>query len=119
VIDYALEKARQIPYERHKQRVYAVVHNKRGKIFAEGSCLYGRSHPMQKRYSIKAGFDEWRCYLHAETRVIAACKGRGSILTVVRIAADGRALNSAPCPSCSLLISDCGFIKNVNYSVGI
>lgn len=120
-LDYCLHKARQIPLIKGKQRVYSCITNKKGIIIGESANLYEKSHPLQRKYSMKAGMSEERCYLHSEVASIIKAAKRNPLnctLYVARIGKGGNALDSVPCPSCRIAIKECGFISSVQYCVG-
>lgn len=119
-LQYALTKCRSIPYEKGKARVFATIRDKKGRLVVESQNLYTKSHPLQSKYSVKAGYDELRCNLHAELRAIifAAKKNpKDCSMQVARISGKGEALPAFPCPSCSLAIKDCGFITSIECTV--
>ena len=118
MLEYALSEARKIPYKRGQQRVFSVITDRKGRIVAESACFYFKSHPKQKEYSIRAGFDEARCMMHSELRACILSRGKGIKITIARVASDGRPLDAIPCPSCRLCIADHGGIKEISYSTG-
>ncbi|WWV93562.1 hypothetical protein KEN49_CDS0108 [Pseudomonas phage vB_Pae3705-KEN49] len=118
MLDYALEKCREIPYVKHRQRVYSVITDKRGRIISESQNMYGKTHPVQKRYSLKAGLSDLRCEMHSELRSIILSKGKGYRIYVARVGADGRPLDAYPCPTCQMAINDHGKLKEVIVSIG-
>lgn len=123
MLEYCISKAREIPVSHGRERVYACIVNKRGKIIGESSNLYDRSHPLQKHYSIKAGMSEERICLHAEvSSIIRAAKknpDKGCKIYVARVGKKGRVLNAYPCLSCRLSISESGFISSIESTVEI
>lgn len=121
MLDYCISKARETEKESGKQRVYACITNSYGICIAESKNLYSKSHPLQKKYSVEAGFSEERCYLHAELAcIIKAAKKNPSKCTlyVARIGKSGKPLDALPCPSCRLAIKSAGFITSIQYTVG-
>lgn len=119
-VQYVLEKARQLPFEKNRERVYSCVVTKRGKIIAEAANEYSRSHPKQKHYSLRAGMSEHRCFLHSEILCIiraAKVNPKNCKLIVGRVGATGKPLDSYPCQSCRIAIRECGFIDSVEASV--
>lgn len=118
MLDYCISRANEIPYKRGEQRVYSVITNAKGKVLSESPCMYRKSHPKQKEYSLKAGFDGERCMMHAELRSIVLSRGKGCKIYIARVAADGRPLDAYPCPSCKLAIDDHKGIKEICHTVG-
>lgn len=120
MLNYTLEMARKIPYIKGNARVYSVLVDKRGTILAESENLYTHTHPAQQRYSVKAGFDPERCYLHSELRTILKAARRNpknAKLYVARIGASGNPLPAYPCKSCLLAIRECRFVKSIESTV--
>lgn len=116
MLDYAIEKAKQIPKEHGKQRIYAVIVDRKGRIVSESAPRYEKSHPKQKHYAVKAGCSEHKMFLHAEMRAIILAKGKGHKLYVARVDYRGASLPAFPCPICKLAIRDSG-IKSVEVTV--
>lgn len=114
-LDYALSKAREIPYKRGYQRHYALVLDKKDRIISEAANSYTRTHTAMARASKKLGMS--KLYAHAECLALIRAKGKGCKLVVVRVDAQGNACYSAPCPVCSLLIQEAKHIKSIEYSV--
>lgn len=119
-ISLALQIAKAIPYEKGKKRVAAVITGKRGNVVSIGINDYTKSHPEQKRLSLKAGLDEQRCYIHAELSAILRLpkskEKQWYKLSVARIDSKGHAQLAMPCPSCMLAIKEAGYIKAVEWS---
>lgn len=115
MLDYCIQKAREIPYVRHQQRHYAVVVDGRGRIVSEGSNSYQKTHPQMAKVSKRLGLVKEFC--HAEQLALLRAKGRGCKLYVVRVDRNGNPQNSNPCPVCSFLIKESGNIKSVEYTV--
>lgn len=108
MITYCANKARNIKICKGRQRVYAVVLNKRGRIVGESANSYTKTHPRNK--------DTLRPYLHAEQRAILKARGQGVKLVVARVTKDGELAYSKPCEVCEMWIRESG-IKSVEYSV--
>lgn len=118
MIDYCIQKALTIPFEKGKKRVYSVVLDSRGRVVSEGSNSYVKTHPIQKSYGVRSGHP-MKEYLHAECNAIIRSKGRGVSLVVVRVDSKGNPCNARPCPVCSLAIKEHGLIKNICYTSDI
>lgn len=116
-LDYALMKARQIPYTKGQNRHYSILLDKRGRVVSEGQNHYNKTSPRMKRAGEAVGLPDKTC-IHSEALAIFRDKkGQGRKLIVVRIGADGRPLYSAPCPLCCYLIKEHGGIQSVEFSV--
>jgi len=123
MIDYCIEQARKIPVVKGRQRVYAVITDKKGKVLSESMNLYSKSHPEQKRLSMAVGLSEERAYLHAEVACIIKAskrlrKGLTGMLYVARVGYSGKPLDACPCVSCRLAIQECEWLSTVQYSIG-
>lgn len=120
-IQLCTDKARSIPYTKGRARVYSLIVSKRGKILSESQNLYEKSHTLQKHYSVKAGFDPERCYLHSElASIIKAAKmnPKDCTLYVARVGSKGQKMDAWPCPSCRLAIAETAFITSVQVTIG-
>lgn len=118
MLDYALSKARQIPYKRGQQRHFCIITDKRGRILAESANSYTKSSPKMKQAGQKVGLEE-KIFWHAECKTIYSVRdlSKAHRLIVVRIGSKGEALNSKPCCICERLIQEVG-IKEISYSTG-
>ena len=114
-MEYALSKAREIPYKRGYQRHYALVLDKKDRIISEAANSYTRTHTAMHKASRKLGL--CKDFAHAECLALVKAKGKGCKLIVVRVDSKGESCYSAPCPVCSLLIKEAKHIKSVQYSV--
>lgn len=95
-------------------RVYSVAVNKRGRILAESSNLYRKSHPKQAHYAAKVGLPK-KVFLHSELATLvklAKCSDEVDTLYVARVNAQGSPVPASPCPICSLAIEEAG-ITNI------
>lgn len=114
----AQAKARELPYKRGKQRVYALCLDKRGRIVSEGANSYVKTHPIQKRYGARLG-NPRKEYLHAEMcALIRAYRngedaGASNVRTIVvgRVGGTGKELPSKPCAVCQLALEEAGIEK--------
>lgn len=120
-IQYAIERARQIPVSKTAsgktiQRIFAVCLDKKGRILSESSNRYDKSHPYQYECACHAGNDE-AINLHAEIAAIIACKNKTKIhkLVIARVGNTGRELLAKPCPICQIAIRQAN-IKLVEYT---
>lgn len=120
ILQKAIDGARSIPYTKGQARVFSIITDRKGKILAQGSNLYSKSHPLQSIYSKRTGFDELRCNLHAELRVIiqaAKVNPKDCTITVARVGAKNETLPAYPCPSCRLAIKEAGFIREIHHTI--
>lgn len=116
-IEYALNMARAIPYNKGEQRHYSLVLDKRGKILAESSNSYTKSSPKMMRAGKKVGLDE-KIYWHSECKALYSVKNVDKIhkLIVVRVDAKGHPASSEPCKICKNLAHELG-VKVIEYSL--
>ena len=116
-IDYCLDKARAIPYRKHRSRHYAVVLDKRGKIVGEGANSYTKTSPKMLEAGSKVGLKD-KIYWHAECKAIYSARNLNKAykLIVVRINSEDKPVYSKPCVLCEALIKEAG-VKIIEYSV--
>ena len=94
-IEYALTKARQLPYKQGEKRHFAIVVDRRGRVVASASNSYQKTHTLMAKTSKKLGVHKEYC--HSEMLAIVRSKGRGEKLIVVRVDSRGDSCYSAPC----------------------
>lgn len=117
MLDYAIEKARDLDVDENYVRVYAVITDKRGKIVSEGPNSYKKTHPLQAKFARMVGNEE-AVYLHAEIQAMVKCKeGQGHKMYVARVGRTGNPLPACPCKICQLAIEQLGIISSVEYTV--
>lgn len=116
-LEYALDKARELPYKRGEQRHYAIVLDKKNRIVSEAANSYTKTSPKMAYAANKVGLPEKIC-LHSEALALFRDKNRlGVKLIVVRVLADGTPANSKPCKVCEFLIKEHKNIMSVEYTV--
>lgn len=123
ILEMALNKCRDIPPVKHQQRIYAMIHDKRGRVIAEERNRYDVTHPTMKSFSMRSIKVEEKCYLHAEVAaIIKASKNinpkRKYQLTVARVDKSGKPMDAYPCEVCRLAIKETEWIESVSCSVG-
>lgn len=119
-IEWVRQQAEKIPYVKGKDRVFSCVVNKKGKLLSAYPNSFVKTHPLQRKYSVKNGFSAARCYGHSELlSIVSAAKfnQKNCKIIVVRISRTGRILDSWPCPSCMSLIKDVGFISIIECGI--
>lgn len=119
-IETATKVAASIPYRgRNKQRVAAVVTDKRGRILSIGQNSYTKTHPLQAHYAEKVN-DPLAICLHAEISALSLLsdneKKKAHKIFVARVMKDGSTGLAAPCPICQAAIKDFN-IKSVEYTL--
>lgn len=99
--------------ENKKQRVFAIITDKKGRILASGGNSYTKSNPLQAYYAELVTKERHKIFVHAELQALVHLKGRkADKIFVARVAKNGTPLPSSPCPICSLAIMDAG-IKEI------
>lgn len=95
--------------------------DKRGRFICTAKNDYLKSHPLQKKLSIAAGYAQERCYLHSEVRCLLRAMGMRKhvdTLVVERYLADGSPAVAMPCNSCKNAIKLSG-VRVVRYTTEI
>jgi len=117
MLDYAIEKAREINPDENHVRVYAVITDKRGRIIAEGKNNYVKSHPLQAYYA-KMVDNENAIYLHAEIQAMVKCDSNNAHkMYVARVSRQGHPMPARPCKICQTAIEDLNIVQSVEYTV--
>lgn len=95
--------------ENKKQRIYAIIVDKKGRILASGTNSYTKSHPLQAYYCELATKEQNKIFVHAELQALVHLKGQqADKIFVARVSKNGTPLPSSPCPICRLAIRDAG-----------
>lgn len=94
--------------------ITAMAYNKKGRLIAVGKNSYFKTHPLQAKYSAKAGNDK-AVYVHAELAAILKAREPIHRLVVTRFDTKGNPALAKPCPACQLAIKDVG-IKHVEHT---
>jgi len=108
ILNKAIELASQL--QNKKQRLCAIVTNRRGHILNIGFNSYTKSHPKMAWYASK--FNDFnKIYLHAEIASIIACDKKPHTIYVARISKSGKISPATPCRICQEAIKDVGIEK--------
>jgi deoxycytidylate deaminase len=99
-----------------RHNLTATIYDKRGRVVAVGVNSYCKSHPLQARYSKRAGSHDGKIYLHAEIAALVKAKRQGFRIRVERYGKDGRPRNAMPCEACMMAIREAG-IERVEFTV--
>lgn len=92
----------------------AKVYDKKGRLLAEGTNSYTKSHPLQWKFAKQVGLED-KIFLHAEIDAIRKVKDKSKIhKIVVERVEGGKRCKSKPCPVCEAAILAFG-IKLVEY----
>jgi len=114
VFAIAIKIANSIVKEPDKQRVVAILTNKRGQIISIGINSYHKTHTKQAHYAKKSGNSD-KIFLHAEISALVKCKEKPYSIHVVRTNAEGKECLAKPCELCSLALKEAG-IKKIYYT---
>lgn len=117
MIDYAIKRASELPYERHKKRLFAVILDKKNRIVSESSNRYDKTHTTQFHYGKRTG-NPHACYLHAEIAALLKDKNRRGVkMIVARVDSKGKPCLAAPCVACQLALKEASYIKTIEYTL--
>lgn len=118
-LQLATKIASALPVVKGKQRIVAVVSDKRGRILSVGINSYQKSHPIQAKYAEQAGNPEAQ-YVHAEISSLIKLKyndrGRAYKIAIARVLKNGKTGLAAPCPVCQVAIVEAG-LKSIEYTI--
>lgn len=113
MLDYCIQKASELPYQRHRSRHYCVIVDKRNRIIAEAGNSYQKTHPMMAKASKKLGM--CKEYAHSEMLALVRSRGKGVKMYIARVDSNNKPCYSAPCKVCSALIAE-SQIESVEYT---
>jgi deoxycytidylate deaminase len=85
-----------------------------GKVLSVGFNSYHKTHPRQKKYSLKTGSPD-KCYLHAEIASLVKARGLVTSMLVLRMTKGGEIKISKPCRICTMAMKEAG-VKQVFYT---
>lgn len=99
-----------------KQKLTAIIYDKRGRVLSIGQNSYIKTHPVQAKFARQVGQPE-KQYLHAEIHAIVRCPdiSRAYRIFVSRWDRNGKTLLAKPCPVCMSAIKSTG-IKVIDYT---
>lgn len=115
-----LQKAQRLaaglPYRRGRQRIAAVACDKKGRVLAERTNDYQKTHPIQAKWAEKVGLGAKQS-LHAEIAAIIAGQKNGLIHTlyIARVNKSGKHLPAKPCIVCEAAIKEAGITELVFF----
>jgi deoxycytidylate deaminase len=97
-----------------RQKVTALIYDKKGRLLATGHNSYTKTHPKQAHFARLAGAER-KTYLHAEIAAIIRAGPAAYAIHVLRYRRDGSLALARPCEICMLAIRESG-IKEISYS---
>jgi len=84
-------------------------------IISIGENSYQKTHPMQSRFSLKAGGGRNREYLHAEIASLVKNRNKPESIIVIRLTSTGLVRMARPCNICTLALREAE-VKYIYYS---
>lgn len=115
-----LNKASKIAsfLESNKQKICAIITDKKDRILSIGVNNYNKSHPVMKLYAEKYDNPN-KIYLHAEINALVSLPygKKPYSIYISRIGFNNKPLLAKPCKICQRAIEDAG-IKNIYYTKG-
>lgn len=110
MLNRCIKKATQL--EHKKQRIYAIITDKKGKILSSGTNSYSKSNPLQAYYCELATKEKYKIYIHAELEALVRLKGRkAEKIFVARVNRKNEPRPCHPCPICSMALRDAGITE--------
>jgi len=109
ILQKAIELASQL--QNKKQRLCAIVTDKRGHILNIGFNSYNKTSTTQAYYADKVGLSN-KIYVHAEIGALTNLQGKPETIYVARINRKNEPVPASPCPICQMAIADAG-IKEI------
>lgn len=113
----AISLASLIDKSAGKQRVCAIITDKKGRVLSVAVNSYEKSSPFMYRYAKQVGLDE-KIYWHAECRAINQLSNvkKAHKIYIARVNNSDKTGLAAPCPVCSAAIKDTGIVS-VEFTV--
>ena len=101
----------------HRHSIKAIIYDKRGRVLSIGENSYVKSHPVQKKYAVKAQ-EPHKIFLHAEIHAILKVPdiSKAHKISIFRFGEGGKPRLAAPCKICESAIAATP-IKVVEYTV--
>jgi deoxycytidylate deaminase len=102
---------------RRKYKITATIFDKHGRILAQESNSYTKTHPYQAKLAARAGKPN-KVYLHAEIKAIIKAQkfGEPYKILIERYNSEGEPVLAKPCEICQLAIKEAG-IKRIEYTI--
>lgn len=109
ILNKAIELASQL--QNKKQRLCAIVTDKKGRILNIGFNSYNKTSTTQAYYAEKVGLSR-KIFLHAEIASLTNVQGKPTTIYIARINRKNEPVPASPCPICQMAIADAG-IKEI------
>lgn len=97
-----------------KYDITALAYDKRGKLLAVGRNSYVKTHPLQAKFSKKAG-NQHAVFIHAELSALLKSRAKVHKLVVLRYDRSGNPAAAKPCAACQLAIKHFD-VKHVEHT---
>lgn len=117
ILQKAIKVALNIDKNIGKQRVCAVITDKKGRILSIAANSYEKSSPFMYKYAKQVGLDD-KIFWHAECKAIKQLvdNKKAYKIYIARVTKSDKVGLAAPCPICSAAIKDAG-ISCVEFTV--
>ena len=109
ILNKAIELASQLTHK--KQRLCAIVTDKRDRILNIGFNFYDKTSTTQAYYAEKVGLS-YKIFIHAEIGALTNLVGKADKIYIARINRKNEPVPALPCIICREAIKDSG-IKNI------
>lgn len=116
-LQLAIKILESVPVQRGKQRLVAVITDRKGNVLSVGQNSYSKTHPMMKMYADKVNRPE-SCFLHAEVdaiRRLGKDAHKAHNIHVARLDKQGNTVIAKPCEICQSVIDMMNL--NVEYTI--
>lgn len=113
----AIEFAKSIDKSIGKQRVCAIITDKKGRIISIAANSYSKTSPFMYKYAKQVGLED-KIYWHAECKAIKQLVDtkHAHKIYIARVTKSDKVGNAAPCPICAAAIKDAG-ITSVEFTI--
>ena len=116
-LQLAIKILESVPVQRGKQRLVAVITDRKGNVLSVGQNSYSKTHPMMKHYAVKVGKPESQ-YIHAEVAALVRLgreAHKAHNIYVARLDKQGNTAIAKPCEICQSVIDMMNL--NVEYTI--
>lgn len=117
ILQKAVALARLLDSSTGKQRVCAIITDKKGKVLSIAANNYEKSSPFMYKYAKQVGLED-KIFWHAECKAIKqlADTTKAHKIYIARVTRSGKIGIAAPCPVCAAAIKDTG-ISCVEFTI--
>jgi len=108
-IEYAIEKAKELPWCKGEQRFYCMILDKRGKVLSTGYNSYTKTSPKMLMYAMELGNTD-KVFWHSECNALSKLpkESKPYKIIIARITPGGNVGLAQPCPICMNAIKKSG-----------